>query len=145
MSSLNSVTVVGRLGADPETRFTESGKTISTFNIALDGQGRDAEPVWIQIETWDRDAQLVADYVRKGHSIGIIGRLKQDRWTDKTSGQQRSKLLIVANRVQLFTTKAEAEAMAGGQGRAPRAAEKAAAVDATGWNAGPLSEEEVPF
>jgi single-strand DNA-binding protein len=139
MASINSVTIAGRLGRDPETRFTDSGKTVASFSVALDGGGRDADPIWVDVEAWEKAAQTVTDYVRKGHMVGIVGRFRADHWDDKTTGQKRSKLIVVANRVELMTSKAEAEAMAG---QAPLAA---ARVTATAAAAGRFTGADQPF
>jgi single-strand DNA-binding protein len=146
MASINSVTIAGRLGKDPETRFTYTGKTIASFSIALDGGGRDADPIWIDVEAWDAAARTVTDYVRKGHMVGIVGRFRCDRWEDKTTGQKRSKLIVVANRVELLTSKEEAEAMAGGPVPMSQAGlSRATATAAAAGRFQPSQEEEIPF
>lgn len=75
---LNSVVLVGRAGAQPELRYFESGKVQAIFPLAVDRpRRRDAESVtdWFSIELWGRQAQVAAEYVRKGALVGIEGRL----------------------------------------------------------------------
>jgi single-strand DNA-binding protein len=111
MSNLNTVTIVGRTGRDPEIRYLQSGTQVAAFSLAVDGWSKDdAEPVthWIDVKVWGKPAQVCADYLRKGQMVGLSGRLEQERWTSKT-GENRSRVVIVASTVQLLTPKAKAD------------------------------------
>lgn len=100
MIELNRVLLVGRLTRDPETRYTTSGTAVASFAIAVNRRrGRDQEEVaYIDCEAWDRQAEFVQQWFTKGKAIFVEGRLKQDRWEDKATGQNRSKLLVVCER-----------------------------------------------
>ena len=80
---VNSVTLVGRAGRDPEVRYFESGSVVANLTLAVNRRSRDDEPDWFNLEIWGKQAQVAADYVRKGSLLGIIGSLKLDRWTDR--------------------------------------------------------------
>ena len=129
---VNSITLVGRAGRDPEVRYLESGSVVANLTLAVNRRSRDDEPDWFNLEIWGKQAQVAADYVRKGALVGIIGSFKLDRWTDRASGEERTKPVIRVDRLELLGSKRDGEgAMGGGMG--------------SGFGGGAPSEEEVPF
>ena len=68
---VNSVTLVGRAGRDPEVRYFESGSMVANLTMAVNRRSRDDEPDWFNLEIWGKQAQVAADYVKKGSLIGI--------------------------------------------------------------------------
>lgn len=104
---MNSITLVGRAGRDPEVRYFESGTMVANVTLAVKGRKKDDEAVWFNLEIWGKTAQVAADYVRKGSLIGIIGSVRTDKWTDKASGQERSKMVINVERLELLGSKGE--------------------------------------
>lgn len=118
MIELNRVLLVGRLTRDPETRYTTSGTAVASFAIAVNRRrGRDQEEVaYIDCEAWERQAEFVQQWFQKGKAILVEGRLKQDRWEDKTSGQSRSKLIVVCERASFVGGREEGGGGAGGGG-----------------------------
>jgi single-strand DNA-binding protein len=125
---VNSVTLVGRAGRDPEVRYLESGSVVANLTIAVNRRSRDDEPDWFNLEIWGKQAEVAANYVRKGSLVGIIGSFKLDRWTDKASGEERSKPVVRVDRLELLGSRRDNEAAASG-----------------GFGGGEPSEEEVPF
>lgn len=105
--SINSVTIVGRCGRDPEAKYFESGTQVAQFSVATNRYNQD-EPDWHQVKVWGKQAQVAVDYLKKGNLVGIAGRLEYESWTDKTTGEKRSKAVVVADRIQLLTPKSEA-------------------------------------
>ena len=107
---LNSVVLVGRAGADPEIKYFESGRAKTTFNIAVDRPVKRTEGVdstdWFRIELWGKQAEIAAEYVKKGKLIGITGRLEFNRWTD-ANGQKHEMPVIAANEMRLLGSKSE--------------------------------------
>ena len=79
---VNSITLVGRAGRDPEVRYFESGSMVANLTLAVNRRSGSDEPDWFNLEIWGKQAQVAADYVRKGSLLGIIGSFKLDRWTD---------------------------------------------------------------
>jgi single-strand DNA-binding protein len=136
MASINSITLSGRAGRDPEVRYQDNGTVVAKIRLAVDrigvdrDTGRKKDPLWIDVNIWGKSAQVAADYVRKGSMVGITGRLDEDVWTDKQSGQERRKPIINANDLILLGSRDQGQGQQG---------------DAAGWGGGPASEEEVPF
>ena len=100
--SFNSITLVGHAGRDPEIRFFESGSVVANFTVAVNKPGRDEPPDWFNIEIWGKQAQVAADYVRKGSLVGIVGRMTSEQWSDRSTGEVRSKPLVKAERLALL-------------------------------------------
>jgi len=105
------VQLIGRLGHDPESRYTATGKKVTHFSIAISERWRtDAETKehteWVSIESWGRLAEVCEDYLRKGSLVYVDGRLKTDRVEDK--GETKYYTKVVANVLQ-FLDKRHAE------------------------------------
>ncbi|TVQ78136.1 MAG: single-stranded DNA-binding protein [Bradymonadales bacterium] len=107
MSGVNKVILVGRLGADPEIRFTGSGAAVANFNIATsenwtDKEGQKQERTeWHRIVVWGKQAENCAQYLSKGRQAYIEGRLQTRQWDDK-DGNKRYTTEVVANTVQFL-------------------------------------------
>jgi single-strand DNA-binding protein len=101
--SLNSVTLVGRAGRDPDVRYFESGKVVCHFSLAVDRRRKgEDKPDWFELELWGRTAEVAGQYVKKGSLIGIQGSLSFDRWKDRSTGEERQKPLIRVERLELL-------------------------------------------
>lgn len=109
---MNSITLAGRAGRDPELRYFESGTSVANLTLAVKGRTKDADAIWFNLEIWGKSAQVAADYVRKGSLIGVTGHVKIDKWTDKATGQERSKPVVVVDRLELLGSKKDSEAPA---------------------------------
>lgn len=96
---INQVILMGRLTRDPETRTTPSGKTVTTFSLAVDRQGADDQADFFDVVAWEKTGELVAQYLSKGRRTLVQGRLRQDSWDDKETGKKRSKVEVIANDV----------------------------------------------
>ena len=90
---INTINLVGRAGREPDVRYFESGSIVANFTIAVNRRSRDEEPDWFNLEIWGKQAQIAADYVKKGSLIGITGSFKIDSWKDKNTGEDRLNLL----------------------------------------------------
>lgn len=97
--SINQVILMGRLTRDPETRTTPSGKTVTTFSLAVDRQTQDDQADFFDVTAWEKTGELVAQYLTKGRRALIQGRLRQDSWDDKDTGKKRTKVEVVATDV----------------------------------------------
>ena len=147
---MNSVTLVGRAGRDPEVRYFESGSVVANFTLAVNRPFKDEDPDWFNLEIWGKQAQVAADYVRKGSLIGVIGSVRIDKWTDRGTGEQRSKPVIRVDRLQLLGSKRDNEQSHSGDAPAQAQASAPAPAPAASpaWNSAPpepISDEEVPF
>jgi len=127
---INSVTLVGRAGRDPEVRYFESGSVVANLTLAVNRRGRNDEPDWFNLEIWGKQAQVAADYVKKGSLVGVSGSFKLDKWTDRKTGEGRSKPVVRVDRLELLGSKRDAESNSFG-GRAP--------------NTNSPNDDEIPF
>ena len=100
--SINAINLVGRAGRDPEVRYFESGSIVANFTLAVNRRSRNEEPDWFNLEIWGKQAQVAADYVKKGSLLGISGSFKLDQWKDKTTGENKSKPVIRVDRLELL-------------------------------------------
>lgn len=97
--SINQVILMGRLTRDPETRSTSTGKTVTSFSIAVDRASQDDQADFFDVTAWEKTGELVAQYLSKGRRVLVQGRLRQDSWDDKDTGKKRSKVEVVAQDV----------------------------------------------
>ncbi|MEG3879076.1 single-stranded DNA-binding protein [Microcoleus sp. herbarium7] len=108
--SLNVVTLVGRVGGDPDVKYFESGTVKCKLTLAVRRRStKTDEPDWFTLEIWGKTAQIAADYVRKGAQIGVTGSLKFDRWQDRSTGANRSMPIIKVDQLDLLGSKRDSE------------------------------------
>ena len=107
MASLNKMTIIGNLGADPEVRYLDGGAVVATFNVATTEKytSRSGEKVeqteWFRVELWNEQAKVAEKFLKKGNSVYVEGRLRTELWTDK-EGKERTSLRVRANTMQLL-------------------------------------------
>ena len=106
---INSVTLVGRAGRDPEVRYFESGTVVANLTMAVNRRSRDDEPDWFNLEIWGKQAQVAADFVKKGSLIGVTGSFKLDSWKDRNTGEDRNKPVVRVDRLELLGSKRDSE------------------------------------
>ena len=106
---INSVTLVGRAGRDPEVRYFESGTVVANLTMAVNRRNREDEPDWFNLEIWGKQAQVAADYVKKGSLIGVTGSFKLDSWKDRVTGEDRNKPVVRVDRLELLGSKRDSE------------------------------------
>ena len=104
---INTINLVGRAGREPDVRYFESGSTVANFTLAVNRISRGDEPDWFNLEIWGKQAQIAADYVKKGSLIGITGSFKIDSWKDKNTGEDRFKPVVRVDRLNLLSSKKE--------------------------------------
>jgi single-strand DNA-binding protein len=110
MGSLNQVVIIGRLGADPEVRYTNSGMAVCNMRIATDESWTDKDGVkqerteWHSIVVWGKTGEVSAEYLGKGSEASVVGRLQTRKWQDK-EGNDRYSTEIVADRVVFLGSK----------------------------------------
>jgi single-strand DNA-binding protein len=123
MASFNKVILVGNLTRDPEVRYTPGGTAVCDITLAVNAQWTDKrtnerkeEVSFIDITLWGRTAEIAGEYLAKGRPVLIEGRLQQDKWDDKETGQKRSKLKVVADGMQLLGSRQDGGGAGGGGG-----------------------------
>ncbi|MBV8883144.1 MAG: single-stranded DNA-binding protein [Chroococcidiopsidaceae cyanobacterium CP_BM_RX_35] len=115
--SLNIVTLVGRVGGDPEAKYFESGSVVCNMTLAVNRRTRDNDqPDWFNLELWGKTAEIAANYVRKGSLIGVTGSLKFEYWQDRNTGANRSKPVIRVERLELLGSKRDTDSNLVGSG-----------------------------
>lgn len=118
MNSLNSILVEGNLVRDPSTKTLSSGNQVCDFTLATNRyhksgeQGMEEEVSYFDVEAWSRLGATCSQYLKKGRGVRVVGRLKQDRWTDP-EGKSRTKVKIVAEHVEFVPKQGS------GKGRTP--------------------------
>jgi single-strand DNA-binding protein len=136
---LNKVMLIGRLGADPEMRYTSSGTAVTSFRLATSRQWRDQngenreETEWSSVVAWNKLAELCDQYLTKGARVYVEGRLQTRSWEDQQSGQTRYKTEIVINDMILLDSR---------EGRAPRGDSPS---QGRPGSPGDIGDEDIPF
>jgi len=157
MASFNKVILMGNLTRDPELRFTPKGTAVAKLGLAVNRTwktetGETKEDVlFIDVEAFSRQAETVAQYLKKGSPILLEGRLRMDTWDDKQTNQKRSKILVTAENVRFLGSGQPREGAATEISRSRPAAP--VNVPATPANATasepaveePAQEDDVPF
>ena len=109
MPSMNLVVLAGNLTRDVELRYTPSGAAVGQFGLAVNRKWKNKEGVmqddacFVEVTVWNKQAESAAEYLSKGKPILLQGYLKLDTWADKQTGEQRSKLKVVALNIQYLS------------------------------------------
>lgn len=140
--SINQVILMGRLTRDPEVRTTTTGKTITSFSLAVDRGGEGDQTDFFDITAWEKLGELVNQYLSKGRRCLVQGRLRQDSWDDKETGKKRSKVEVVATDVT-FLDGPSGENNAGGANNSP--SKKSDDVVIEDIDDKPIDLSEIPF
>jgi single-strand DNA-binding protein len=163
--SVNKAILVGRLGRDPETRYTSGGQAVANFTLATDETFKDRSgerqkrTEWHRIVLWGKLAEIAQQYLKKGQLVYIEGRIQSRQWEDKRDGQKKSTTEIVANVMRMLGSRgdgaaagAAAGASAGAGGGAGHGRSSSDAdFDVSGPSieepsGGPeISDEDIPF
>jgi single-strand DNA-binding protein len=160
---LNKVQIIGRLGRDPEMRYTPQGTPVTNFSVATGGKWTDRngnerdDTEWFRIEAWNRLAETCNQYLSKGKEVYIEGRLKTRRYTDR-DGIERTSVEVVANDMVMLGGKGDTSRQYDdyeddNQDTAPRARERGASGGRSGGGGrnvpeplgDEMSEDDIPF
>lgn len=108
MASFNKVILMGNLTRDPQVRYLPAGSAVAEIGLAVNRtwfdkatNQRKEEVTFVDVTLWGRDAEVAGEYLAKGRSVLIEGRLSLDTWDDKATGQKRSKLKVTGERLVL--------------------------------------------
>jgi len=158
--SVNKAILVGRLGRDPETRYTSGGQAVANFTLATDETYKDRagerqkRTEWHRIVLWGKLAEIAQQYLKKGMLVYVEGRIQTRQWEDKRDGQKRTTTEVVGNVMRMLTSRAEGAAAGAGAGPGAGAGHGRSA-DADFEAAGPppdepaggpeISDEDIPF
>ncbi len=159
--SVNKVILVGRLGRDPETRYTGGGQAVANFSVATDETYKDKSgerqkrTEWHKIVVWGKQAEIAQQYLKKGSLIFIEGRIQSREWQDK-EGQKRTSFEIVATNFRMLGGRADGAAAgvgagasfghSGGQARSSDSdLEGGPTLEEPGAPGPEISDEDIPF
>lgn len=157
---INKVILVGRLGRDPETRYTSSGQAVCNFTMATDESfksrtgERQQRTEWHRIVMWAKLAEIAQQYLKKGQLVYIEGRLQTRQWDDKRDGSKKTTTEIVATTMKMLGGRGEGAAAGASAGMAAAPSGPARAHDE--FESGPapeesqapgpeISDEDIPF
>ena len=154
MANFNKVILAGNLTRDPELRYTPKGTAIAKFGLAVNrvwkneaGESKE-ETTFVDLDAFGRQAETLAQYMKKGSPLLVEGRLRLDQWDDKQTGQKRSKLGVVVEGFQFLGGGNRGEA-SGETARRPAStaapAPAAAPADAPESDVPPQEHDDVPF
>ena len=110
MASMSKVQIIGNVGRDPEARYTQSGTKTVSFSVAVNNRRRNQdgsfqeETEWYRVTTFGRLSEICEQYITKGKTVFVDGRLRLDRWTGQ-DGQPRYTLDVTANDVQMMDSR----------------------------------------
>lgn len=102
--TLNKAVLIGNLGRDPDVKSTEGGLKIANFSIATQEINKNKETTtdWHQVTVFGKLAEIVEQYVKKGHKVYVEGKIQYRKWTDKTTGQEKLGISIIADELQML-------------------------------------------
>lgn len=144
MASLNKVMLIGNLGKDPEVRYTGSGQAVASFSLATSERFKNKQSgeweektEWHRITLWGKQAEVAGEYLSKGKTVFIEGRLQTRKWTDR-DGNEKYTTEVVGERMQMLGAK--------GDGGGGRRAEAGAVSDTTAvYEEPPFQDDDIPF
>lgn len=109
---MNTVMVVGRVGRDAEIKYFESGKVKASFSLAVnrwDPKSKGEVTDWFTCDVWDKQAEFAGEYLKKGSQVAVEGRIAKNRWTDRTTGEEREMMLVSVTSIRLLGSRKDSE------------------------------------
>ena len=153
---VNKVFLLGNVGKDPEIKASQAGMTIATFSLATADRAKDAQGNWADKTEWhnivcfQRTAEVVRDYVKKGTQLLIEGKIQTRSWDDKTSGEKKYRTEILCNDLTLLGKGGGDSAGSGGGYSRPAAASSTSydqrpPVSAPDYGDNGITDDDIPF
>jgi single-strand DNA-binding protein len=154
--SVNKVTLLGNVGKDPEFRATAGGTTVANFSLATTDRTKDQTGNWTDRTEWhnlvafQRTAEIVRDYVKKGSKLYIEGKIQTRSWDDKTSGEKKYRTEILINELVLLSGKGEGGSEGGGYSSSRASSASSSSYDQRGpsddlVNSTEITDDDIPF
>src|SRR6185312_8645126 len=150
---VNKVFLLGNVGKDPEIRSTPNGTTVATFSLATAERRKDAQGNWSDATEWhnlvafQRTAEIVRDYVKKGTQLFIEGRIQTRSWDDKESGQNKYRTEILVNELSLLGKPGGGEGGGGGysRGSSSSSGSSSSQSPAPDYAEQGITDDDIPF
>ena len=158
--SLNKVMLIGHLGKDPEVKFIPSGQAVAKFSLATNERFKDKSgewqdrTEWHNIVAWQRLAEIVGEYVKKGHRIYVEGRLQTSSWEDKQTSEKRYRTEIIASDIVMLSGRSEGNGNGDFEGRSSRSSSSSSSSSSFDKSSGTqedmargttITDEDIPF
>lgn len=144
--TVNKVILIGRLGKDPDMRYTPSGMAVSSFSLATNHNQKDADGNWQEVTEWHnvktfgRQAEFTGEYLKKGRQVFVEGRLQTSSWEDQ-NGQKKYRTEIIASDIQLLGSRTDGDNVSTAK---PQKETKSQPADDEPSEP-PLEEDDLPF
>src|SRR5262245_26227299 len=152
MASFNKVILAGNLTRDPELRYTPKGTAVARIGLAVNRSWKSEtgemkeEVTFVDVDAFGRQAEVIAQYMRKGRPFLMEGRLKLDQWEDKNTHQKQSKLKVVLEAFTFIDSRGgEGGSSEGGRARSSAPSTATPEAPAAEPPASPPEEDDVPF
>ena len=150
---VNKVFLLGNVGKDPEIRTTAGGMTVASFSLATADRQKDAQGNWADKTEWhnlvcfQRTAEIVRDYVKKGSQIFVEGKIQTRSWDDKTSGEKKYKTEILVNELSLLGGKSGGSEGGGGSYSRSSASSSSQSQPASvpDYGESGITDDDIPF
>jgi single-strand DNA-binding protein len=149
--SVNKAILVGRLGRDPETRYTSGGQAVANFTLATDETYKDRSgerqkrTEWHRVVLWGKLAEIAQQYLKKGMLVYVEGRIQTRQWEDKRDGQKRQTTEIVGTTMRMLGSRGEGAGIGPGAGRGADTDTEAMLPSDEPAAAPEISDEDIPF
>lgn len=156
---VNKVILLGNLGKDPEVKYTQGGMAVAAFSLATTERAKDKEgnwqdrTEWHNVKAFGRTAEVAGEYLKKGRSVYIEGRIHNDSWDDKETGQKKYRTEIIVNDLIMVGGQREggegggsfSGARSGGAKAANNLDQRLPEHDEAPAPAGEITDEDIPF
>jgi single-strand DNA-binding protein len=149
--SVNKVILIGNLGKDPEVKYTPQGTAVARFSLATNERYKDKSgewqdrTEWHNIVAWQRTAEIAGEYLKKGRTVYVEGRLRTDSWDDKETGQKKYRTEIVVSDLVLLGGGREAGDEGGGRSRGASAGFDQRVPSQDVAQGAEITDEDIPF
>ena len=147
--SVNKVILVGNVGKDPEIKFLPSGLPVANFSLATSERFKDKGGEWQDRTEWhnltayQKLAEIIRDYVKKGNKLYVEGRIQTRSWDDQASGQKKYRTEIIVNEIVLLSGRGEGET--GGGSRSTGSFDQRAPVQHDDFAGTEITDDDIPF
>ena len=152
MASLNRATLIGNLGKDPEIRYTPDGAAVCNVSIATTSTWRDKasgerreETEWHRVVFYGRVAEIAGEYLKKGRTVFVEGRIKTRKWQDKETGGDRYSTEIIAEQMQMLGGRDGADGAGTSAKAAPGAGKGRSGTAAPAVDSSAMDTTDIPF
>jgi single-strand DNA-binding protein len=147
--SVNKVILVGNAGNDPEVKVMPSGTPVANFSLATNERSKDKNgqwqdrTEWHNLVAWQRTAEIIGEYVKKGSKIYVEGSLRTRSWDDKNTGEKKYRTEIIVHDLVLLSERSEGEGASRGRGN--NVDQRAPEPEPVAAHSTEITDEDIPF